>query len=330
MKIQLLIGINDSDYMEHLSLVLAQRYTGLFEVSACSTKDGLEDLLSHRRFEVALLSPALASVPMVQQIQLPLLLWDGIDALDPQAESWIRLRKYQRISSLTGEILEQYSGISNRTGGSGAAGVRITAVWSPAGGSGKTTVALACAAQRVAEGRRTVYLDLEAFSSSPAYFQEAGKSISTVFGKLDEDVSLLMQGIRQQDSDSGIGYYGCPENYDDIEVLTVEDIRILVGESAGGADELVVDLSSQCDEKVRKVLGMADMVLLVVDSSSTAQVKWEQFRTQHNIYHEISGKSRLVANKGARIQDAQISLPYVQSSDPMIIYKTLSAGYFGD
>ena len=160
------------------------------------------------------------------------------------------------------------------------------------------------------------------------YFQEAGKSISAVFEKLDGDVSLLMQGIRQQDSGSGIGYYGRPENYDDIEILTVEDIRLLVEGSAGGADELVVDLSSQCDEKARKVLEMADVVLVVVDASSTAQVKWEQFRTQHNVYHEISGKSRLVANRGGRIQDARISLPYVQSNDPVVVYKTLSAGYF--
>lgn len=329
MKIQLLIGIDDIDYMEHLSRVLAQQYADLFEVSACSTREGLEDMLSHRHFEVALVSPALTNAFVGRRVQLPLLLWDGMEAVEVQAENWVRLRKYQRISSLTGEILEHYAGVSNRSGGFDTARGRITAVWSPAGGSGKTTVALACAAQRVAEGKRTVYLNLESFSSGPVYFQEAGKSISAVFEKLDGDVSLLMQGIRQQDSGSGIGYYGRPENYDDIEALTVEDFQLLVEGSADGVDELIVDLSSQCNEKVRKVLEMSDTVLLVVDSSSTAQVKWEQFRTQHNIYHEISGKSRLVANKGARIQDTQISLPYVQSGDPVVVYKALSAGYFG-
>ena len=36
MKIQLIIGSDDVDYLEHLSRVLAGRYADTFEVNTCS------------------------------------------------------------------------------------------------------------------------------------------------------------------------------------------------------------------------------------------------------------------------------------------------------
>lgn len=328
MKIQILLGVEDSSYLEHLSQVLARQYADTFEVSACSARDSLLGLLGQRSFDVALLDAGLAAGVPAEGARLCLLLWDGMAALPPELAGWKRLRKYQRISTLTGEILESYAGLFSGSSGLGGSRAHITAVWSPAGGSGKTTVALAYAAQQVAGGRKTVYLDLEQFSSVPAYFPAGGKSISTVFERLDEDVALLMQGIRQTDSGSGIGYYCCPNNYDDMNILTVEDVQLLIESAAQGVDDLVVDLSSLCDGRVRKALALADQVLLVLDGSPASLVRWEQFRGQHNTYGEIAGKLCLVANRGAKLPDAQVTLPYVQTGDPIVVYKTLSAGYF--
>lgn len=330
MKIQLLIAISDSDYMEHLSRVLTEKSADLFEVSACSAPDRLGELLSRRRFDAALLDADMAEAADLSAIRLPLLVWDGASETGEKARGLSRVRKYQRISAISGEVAQQYAAVCEPQEGFGASRARITAVWSPAGGSGKTTVALAFAAQRASAGKRAVYLDLEPFSATPACFKEPGKSISTVFEKLDGDVNLLFQSIRQEDSGSGICYFGRPQNYDDMNILTEEDITALVEGCAAGADELVVDLGSLCTRPVRRALELADQVFLVADSSAVCRAKCDQFRTQHNVYDAIAGKLTVVANRGARNVAAQgetaLSLPKVDADDPVVVYKTLS-GY---
>ena len=332
MKIQLLIAIDDKDYMEHLSGVLSERYTEAFEVSVCSTAERLEELLQRRRFDAALLAPALAEAGTHGAVRLPLLLWDGMEELDHRWEGMGKVRKYQRISTIAGQILGQYAEICGAEPGFEENRGKITAVWSPAGGCGKTTTALAYAAQMVSRGKKTAYLDLEPFSSTPVYFAAGGKGLTRGFEGLDHNVSLLLQSVRREDSGSGILYFGRPDNYDDIEILTPEDVTALLQGAAGDVDELVVDLGSGCDRKTRQALELADRVFLVTDSAPASRVKCEQFRTQHSLYAALEGKLTMVANRGGRAasdwKEPVVALPLVRSDDPVVVYKTLSAGYF--
>ena len=80
MKIQLLIGTRDEDYVEHLSQVLLEKYSDLFEVSVCSGEERLGELTQRTYFDVALLSPSMAQAARLETIRLPLLLWDGSSA----------------------------------------------------------------------------------------------------------------------------------------------------------------------------------------------------------------------------------------------------------
>jgi len=243
-----------------------------------------------------------------------------------------KIRKYQRISSIVGNVLENYAEIDKNTSGFGTNKARIIAVWSPSGGSGKTTVALAYSANKISSGKQLIYLNLENFSSTSAYFQENGKSISKVFEKLETNVHMFLTGISQHDLGSGITYFCGPDNYDDINILTASDIEIIIKACTAEIDELVIDLSNQCDEKVQKVFDLADTVFLVCDSSNTSQVKLKQFINQHNVYGKIKDKIVLVNNKGAKAVDQNLNrivhLPLVQSFDPVSIFKTLSSGNF--
>lgn len=331
MRIQLLIAVEDLDYTEHLSRVLLDKYQEMFEVSVCSDASRLEALTCERKFDVLLADHMMLSYANLNSVRLPLLLWDVHCELSQNMTGVERVRKYQRISNLTGEIIEHYAEIGGKSEPeSGRA--HVTAVWSPCGGCGKTTVALAWLKQKVAEQKKGLYLDLEPFSSIPVYFSQSGKSISSVLEKLDHDVDLLLKSIRMQDHDSGIYYFGRPDNYDDMSILTQEEIVALIKTAAKGVDELVVDLGSHYDSKVSTILDLADTVMLVADQTKASQIKLEQFCSQHDLYEMISVKSTLVMNRGARskakLNMATVSLPVVQSEDPVHVYKTLSAGYF--
>lgn len=328
MKIQLLIAVSEGDYAEHLSRVLAEKNADLFEISVCSDMNLLSDCLGKRRFDAALLDIQMAMAADLSVIRLPLLLWDGSEEVPESVQGIPRLRKYQRISAISVDVVQQYISVSGSKEGFDSARAFVTAVWSPAGGCGKTTVALAFAAYKAASGKRVVYLNLEPFAATPVYFKDPGKSISMVFEKLDGDVELLLQSIRQEDISSGICYFGRPQNYDDMNILTDSDIAALLDGCSASADDLVIDLGNQCTKQVQQVLEAANQVLLVTDSSAVCRSKCDQFRKQHNIYTELSDKLIVVANRGARNVAAEgetvLYLPKVNSEDPAVVYQTLS------
>lgn len=328
MKIKLLLALTNDDYAEHLSRVLSTKYEDTFDVFTCTFADRLQDMLGKNRFDAVILEPSFLSVESVRSVPLVLLLNDGQNMFAAAPEGVRQVRKYQRISSLAGTVLECCAELGSRAGAFRTDRARITAVWSPCGGVGKTSVALAYAARMVTEGKQATYLNLENFSSTSCYFPAGGKSISAVFEKLDSDVSMYLKGIRQQDSGSGIYYFCSPENYDDMNILSAGDLETLITACASESGEVVVDLSSQCDERIQKVFELADTILLVCDPSSASQAKLHQFLNQNNVFRNLFDKFVLVGNKGAAYTPAELQrsvrLPLVPAADAIAVYKTLS------
>lgn len=331
MKIKLLIATEDTGYAKHLSRVLMDRYGDTFEVSLCSSQERCGEMLARQSYDMALISQRMALAGDLKRTGLTLLLWDETERQEPGTEQMDVVRKYQRISVLAGDILGKYAQVAEKRRTPDANKSRLIVVWSPAGGTGKTTVALAYAARRVADGKNTTYLSLENFSSVPVYFTNDGKSISEAFEKLGSNLELLLQSIRQRDSGSGICYFCAPSNYDDINVLTNENLQELILAAGHGMDEVVVDLPSTCDSRCRSLFEEADTLFVVMDGSQRSRAKWEQFRDQHDVYGRIREKLVLVCNMGAQVAAEgvrSITLPYVRSDSPTSVYKSLSASSF--
>ena len=331
MKIKLLIATDDPDYAEHLSCGISERHADVADVSVCRTKESLRELLAAQKFDAALLETKLIGGIDLSAITLPLLLWEDTESSAAEFAKFQGIRKYQRISSIVSVVLEKYAKASPDGQALNSEKAKITAVWSPAGGTGKTTAALALAAKRVSEGKHVLYLDMEPFSSVPAYFPESGKSISTVFEMLennDGNVEIFIRGVCRKDS-GGINYFCPPDNFDDLNILSTDNVAALIRACAGVTDELIVDLSCSCDERTRQVFLLADRVLLLADQTRTAQTKLSQFMSQHDVFDLIKNKTVFIANKGTAAgtppAGTAISLPLVQSSDHVQVYKTLSA-----
>lgn len=329
MKIQLIIATADRPYADHLSTVLMQKYADTFSVSICSSA---ETFNAGSHYDVALLGVDFGGESDLSRARLPLLLC-GETAEIPEAFARLqRISKYQRISSIVSDILVKYASIAAASDNPGGKKASVVAVWSPAGGVGKTSVALAYAARRAIDGSHVTYLDLELFSSTAAYFPENGKSLSTVFEHIDDNPELQLRGIRQQDMETGIFYFCKPLNYDDMNILSAEDAASLVGAAARGTECLVIDLPCICDAKTRKIFELCDQLLLVTDASATAHSKFDVFTSQNDVFQLIESKTAIVANKGCRTGKKAdcpvIFLPYIQTNDPVAVYKSLSANHF--
>ena len=326
-RIKLLIATTDSDYAEHLSGVLSEKHSDTFEVAVCTSENRLHTLLSGGKFEILLADPDFMPEATSSPAALTLMLADERESSGETGSSVIKIRKYRKISSIAGNILEHYSQISGSVG-ENPAKARVCAVWSPAGGSGKTTVALAYCAYLVSKGKRATYLNLENFASTSAYFQGTGKSISKIFEKFESNIRMFITAVRQTDTNSGIMYFCEPENYEDMNILSEGDIEKLITACGAETKELVVDLSSVCDDRIKKVFELADAVLLVGEPSETSRAKIRQFVNQHDVFGKIQSKIVLVNNKGANIPGPDtvksIQLPFVQPADPVPVFKILS------
>lgn len=333
MRIKLLIAATDSDYAGHLSGFISAQHADAAEVSVCSSTERLHALLASQRFDVALLDAKMIEGADLRYVHMPLLLWADEENTEEPASGFKTVRKYQRISSIVADVLERYAKVSSGSHSSDAKKARVTAVWSPAGGVGKTTVALAFALNKAASGKQAMYLNLEHFSSVPAYFAESGKSISSVFEMLEAEagnLEMLIRGIACRKG--GLTYFCRPGNFDDMNILNPGSVALLVDACAGMADDLVIDMSCICDERTRQVLELADDVFLVADASGTTQTKLSQFMSQNNVFERIRAKTTLIENKGASgstvLVDSVVYMPVVQSTDAAVVYKALSSDSF--
>jgi len=333
MRVKILIATLDTEYARLLSDYISEHHNDTIEVSVCSTLESTQEFVSKRRYDVALMDMMLIENADTSAIHLPLLLWPENETHAKIPAVFGKIHKYRRVSTIVATILERYAKVSGNRHGPEIKNANITAVWSPAGGVGKTTVALAYAVSTNPEDKEVFYLNLEAFSSVPGYFSENGKSISSVFEMLDNsngNVKMLVQGICCREN--GIKYLTSPDNYDDMCILSAANIKELVTSCAELADELVIDLSCACDSRTRQVFDIADKVLIVTSSVISAETKLAQFMSQNNVFESIKDKTTIVANKGAKVNEqfseTMISLPYIQSNDATEIYRILSENSF--
>ena len=331
MKIRMLIATADDNYAEHLSNQISIRYADVIEATVCTTEESLLQLPQGAGFDVALIDGPMMQNIDTGMIQLPLLLWSETEECTGVLSENVKIRKHQRISATVAEVLEHCAKLKAAESGADTEKARITAIWSPAGGVGKTTVALAIAAKKASEGKEALYISLEPFSSTEAYFGQSGKSISSVFEMLENrkgNVGALIRGIREYDRATGIAYLCRPDNYDDVNILSADEVRSLIDACACVAQELVIDMSCVCDMRTRVIFELADNILIVTDPAATTAIKLALFETQHDTYTQISEKITVVANKGAaadkQSENPVVSLPYIQSNDAVYIYKTLA------
>lgn len=331
MRIKVLIGSGDRDYVDHLSTVMSRRDDIEFSVDLASSPQRMEEMLQTPRYDILLVDEDFLSLMNSKPSNVTLaVLAEGPAQLN---DSLPNIAKYQRISNIC-SLLMQVLSKSGWKATVKSGGAHVVAVWSPVGGVGKTTVALTYAASK--SSKRAGYFSLEEFSSLPLYFPVSDKSISRCLPHLDGDFVTQLLSIRQRDASSGIYYYESAENYEDMLLLKPENMEAIVRASSAEMDYSVLDLSTNLDQKTKLILDMADEILLVADETETSVVKMRAFVTQSSLFAEYASKCILVLNKGARLENYDfvrgvnsiIALPSMPNHNPQSLYKHLSSVNF--
>lgn len=317
MILKLAIAAEDQSYVQRLMNVL-EEYNNL-SLSVFTDKESLERVIGSKKFDVLLFDASFYHERMIQGIAtLPIVLLDEEYDLPEELKDLDKINRYNRISQIYRKILELFSEKTGNVGDlSGEKQVRITAFYSPAGGAGKTTVALAVSDRMAAQGIRTCYLSFEEAASEGCFLpQKAEHGLSELLGCLGEQMnySMKLQGLLQKRGDH-LYYLNHLDSPNDFYEMKEEEMEELVGvvSSAGFFDHIVMDLGCSMGQKNIKAFELADRIILLERNNQMAVSKQEVFYSQMHIMNLYGEKMLRVKNFDMGEKDAQngVSVPLI-------------------
>lgn len=347
MKMKVLIGGFDQEYIDHLSKVMMKNGN---DVTVSMDLESIYKNLERERYDIVLVESEFYPWVVKKTSVVTVLLSDYLpgDRGEEEIENKLgdmpsskmkRIRKYQRISKICSTCLEILSENGWKAPALSGEGARTVAVWSPKGGSGKTTVALSYATKMATKGT-SLYFSLEEFASTSAFFSETGTSISKAFAKIGGDLGNLatfLQAIMLRDATTGVSYFSPQDTYEDILELGENDVATLVRAMERVANHLVIDLSSDVSVRSRSVMNLVDELWIVADESEMTRVKLHQFMNQGELYPKYAHKIKFILNKGVRKESYAamvekhpcLALPYIPENANTKTFHSLSASDFG-
>ena len=141
MKIRLILATSDKEYAERFAAGVSDSH-GTMEISVCTNLEKLGELVQEEYYDICLADPEALAKFNHDFVKLTVTLWNthANGALGENTPH--RVRKYQRISSIVSQLIRMYADVADKSALSGNP-ADITVVWSPSGGCGKTTVAVA-------------------------------------------------------------------------------------------------------------------------------------------------------------------------------------------
>ena len=300
MNIKLAIADENEEYIERLLNVLKD-YDDL-SISAYTDKKNLKKALSEKNFDVLLFDMSVYEGQVsLGKTSLGIMLLDETEDIPVGYKDFPKIKKYQRINKIYKRILELYA---DKCGNAGILSdqkrSKAIAFYSPIGGAGKTTVALATAARLALMGYKTFYLNLEDIASEAFYLPQTGeKGISEMLSCLGADINFQMklQGLMQV-RDENLFYLNHFDTPNDLYELDSEEIEELVCSilKTGLFDYLLIDMGNSLDEKAVKIFEVADHVLIIEKTDAVGVGKLETFFRQTYIMKEYGKKMKGLLN----------------------------------
>lgn len=314
MRLRLGIISKDSGYVDSLSSVLRDLYADDFEIFIYSSLDDVMESL-----DMIAVDEGEYKEKFSFSCKLTVVLSNRADV--NELKGCRAIYKYQRISKIASELLFEFSKADQRVVSYKRGKANITCIWSPSGGIGKTALSVALAVKKARDKKRVLYMNLEIFSSTEVYFKESGRSISDALLGGVKNIQAFIKGLNI-DPQTGVKYFSASNNYDDMNVLDREDIRMILDAVVLEADEVIIDLQSGVDEKTRSSFELSDRILVVDDGSVTSTHKLSQFISQNDLYQNYRNKMTLVLNKGASKRSEGftdvLSIPIIHEDNEML------------
>lgn len=297
--LRVVVADTDEAYLGSLSGFLTNMCSGRFQISSFSDKSRLDRYLSENIAEIDIVLINRKLFPdnlSISERSTVIFLTEG--NCNAGFEGCYSVNKYQHCERLAANIIKIYSENAHRDGiySFGNKKSRVTAVFSPAGGTGKTTVSLCASIQCANKGFRVFYLNLEDFQSTPLYFDcGSGPNFSNFLYYLknkDRNLDLRIEGFSSFDDHSNVRFFSPPESAIEINELTPGELSRLISElhKCERYEAVFIDMSSRLDRRSLAVLEESDTILLVITQDEVCMLKLKRLADELNILMKKNSK----------------------------------------
>lgn len=279
MKIKLAILEKDQSYLQRFISVFSTKYADKFQIYSFTDEEVAYSTLNDTKIDVLVASDVfeidIKRVP--RRCGFAYL----VDSLDVETVNNQRaVCKFQKVDLIYKQILSIYSENAGNVAGLklGDDTAQIVAFESVSGGCGGSTIAAACALHFAAQGKKTLYLNLEKFGSADSFFSSEGQfDMSDIIYALKSkkaNLALKLESCVKQDP-RGVYFYSQSKIALDMLELKVDDIIRLISEIrlTGSYNVIILDLDFSFDADMLKILRQTHSIIWVGDGSEISNSK---------------------------------------------------------
>lgn len=316
--IRLIIADHNEAYVDKLMDFLSLEYKHRFILSAFTDDEALKDfLLKAEQVELLLISPEMITSTQICIENIPVVyLIEGKP--DSSLSKYPQISKIQSGHTLVKEIIDAYAHLypESLLSNASSEGTQIVAVYSPIGGIGKTSIAVAMSIKASENGKRTLYLNLEHISSMDIYFEcKTQNSLSKLmyyFTEKNPNIAYRIESICAIDPKTKVNYFSPVKSLVDLNELSDQALLSLILnlKNHGNFDLIVLDLPSELTENRVKILSIISKLVVVGGYRPNEISKMNRFNNEVSII-----ESRYKIDLKSRIQLVINQIPEVRTID---------------
>ncbi|MBR4082973.1 MAG: AAA family ATPase [Lachnospiraceae bacterium] len=300
MNISIAIADTNKSYRERLVEVL-QEYEDL-SVSVFTNAERLEETLQTKNFDIVFFDPDICDKKMTfYNTKMNVCMYSDEARNTNLYSDCVKVLKYQRISKIYKDIVKAYADkVGNWADFDRSQNTRLVSVYSPIGGSGKTTISLALASKLTSLGKSVLLLSMEQMDSSACmnpHTEEEDGIIALLQAVVENsNFELKLKGATKKGL-NGIFYVEGFERIVDYNTVDKEEIYQVVDKirKSGSYDVVIFDMNSCYDTICQVVFEQADSILVVERAGELALKKLEMF-AQQAIAKEYIAKMYKICN----------------------------------
>lgn len=306
-KINIVIADSDELYLNHLTNYLIE-HMNTFEVCSFTTKDNLIKYVGDKSNKIDIIAfteDLMDGTISVANAPAKILLSDGSFT---ELEEFETVNKYQKAEKFINDILMIYAEKTGRVEAvsTGDKETKLVGFFSPVGGCGKTTLALAAAYALASQGKRVFYLNAEKLNSTYNILNESSEgSLSDLYLTVKTkgaNIGLRIIANKYTDENTNISYINPAESSLEINELTLDELKKLLKEfeQLGEFDTVIVDFDSEFGKEKIDILKCMDKIIIPFTSEGLSLAKTGLFIKELGMYdelREIADKSAFVLNK---------------------------------
>lgn len=300
MIIKIVIADNHTEYVKRLVSGLQKKKE--LSIFVYNKKESFEEALRTRKFDIILFTQALYDGrTALPNSALAVMLTDGSEEISEVYKKFYKINKYQRISTIYSRLLNAYADICQNTAEENDGYAKKIIFYSPMGGSGKTTIALAAARRIAMQGKSVLYLSFEDIPSDGDYLEqsETDQGISELLSCLEKDsLTLKLQGLVHQKTDNFyyLNHFSSPN---DIYELTPDEIQKMIKKisNTGLYDYLMIDTETALNDNKKMLFECADKIVVISRQDEMSAEKMKCFANQLHILNEYGEKMSVVVNQ---------------------------------